>query len=328
MNTWKAPLLIGAAISASAISASAATSARSDSLHILGDGHHVIAVLRPSVSGSAIDRPVAPLRLRIERGAQPRNWYLVHAQFGIYIRTAPVDGFAVVSVALNGAAAIQYEFKVEHRGRVRWSSVDLINGYRSGTIPLRRWATFHDVNYAQNRSLRKRTATLTFKSEVFLGMKVEAIKFVGDTTVTSTKLPPGKIRLIVEPPGNVVERGQSVQVRYRLVPSGRTLPAVTVHARGEHALVSGATQRYSQLRGAVGGHLEVTPQGSSPGRLVLAVDSASSHPVSVWTFEIRPPAHNGASLAGVWPWAALAIGGTGLVLIAGARIRHRSIGQS
>lgn len=262
-------------------------------------------------------------RYRLPPGVRqgPARWYVMRLHLIISLARDPESGTAYVSGSTNGRAAIQIE--LTNRGRlVRWSTTDLVRGFRAGVVHARR-LEITSSNYLQYRGVRGGWNTLALGVERLDGLRIARVRVLPDSGIQVTTDSYPRLRLAVGASSGGIEVGDTIRLPIRLHNVG-DLPARRVRLWADSQ--SGglefkrAMHRLSLLHG--GAQVEKTFEfvAALPGRHRVSVDAAADNAnrpgllLEIGVKSAGGTAFSARSLTGALGGAVLAIGGLALIV--------------
>lgn len=213
------------------------------------------------------------------------------------------------------------------RWTLRWSSIDLVDGTRTGEVAT---AGSHltTSNYIPFGTVSPGANRIRFRVECLGAGPIATVEVLGSTALRETRRAPAHLRLTTPSANRDPEVGTALPVPFEIVNTG-DVPAVAVEvqllSKSSAAQVVGRTRYlYSRLSGREEGEFLVLPRRPGPIDVeVVAASGNSNQPaVSLRGVAGRPAAGGGEVDS---PWLAVA-GLTFLAAVAVALARRRRWG--
>jgi hypothetical protein len=164
-----------------------------------------------------------PYRLPADASQGPHTWYLIRLHLRIAFARDSGPGVAEVSGLTDGhgagTAVLRVRPVTEPGPRVRWETVDLVHGRRSGAT------NSHEVeigftNYVQVAGVRGGGNALTFRLEQFDRVRVARLVILPDSGLIVSHRGPAILRVHASPPTEDVIVGETFEVPFTVTNRG------------------------------------------------------------------------------------------------------------
>ena len=264
----------------------------------------------------------------VARGRGPDAQYVLE----MGVRVEPLNSQGAGSMSIHGevggepGASVSVE-RAREGGQwlMRWSSIDLVDGSRTGTVATS-GSGFETSNYLPFGTVRPGRNWLRFHVECFGEAPIAAVEVLGSTALRETEQWPARLRLTALDAVDDPEAGAALPVGFEIANTG-DLPALDVEvsliADKARARVVGRTSYvYSELSGEQSGEFLVIPRRPGPLHAELVATSGNSNQPAV---RLRGAAGKPGTKEGevASPWiAAGALTGIGALALLFARRRR------
>lgn len=243
------------------------------------------------------DRPRIFFGLPAEASQGPRNWYLVRLHVRLVLAPNSGPGKILLSATTNGAACALIEFRAAPKaGRptIRWTSVGIVDGARSGSSSSRT-VELRYANYLQKSGVRPGTNELDFQVARYGSVRIDEVRIFDDSGIEFTPLSPANVRLAATRTSTrPVHIGESFVVHFSLRNRGdRAARGIRVSASYPAKLLLLKTRqpiRIPTLRhgASATGRLVFVARRAGKTPIFVTASTSSNHPGDAITVKIRP----------------------------------------
>jgi hypothetical protein len=291
-------VLLGAIVAARP---TAASSARADvvirgpgfwSLSRLGHSEQHLPATSPTNVvrlGFRLPRGVAAAARRCYQGrlTARKTCFLILYHFRLRIDPTSQPGWINVSAATNRFTSSQVLFDVRRpadRLQIDWSTLDLIRGHDPHTTTEPE-IEVRNINYLQTRGLRDGLNTIDFQLQMSEGVRVLGVDVFADSGLEWSRVPPGRLRLTVQPRKALVGMGGRIRLSYAVTRLGGRAPEnVLVEAAGRVdslEVVGRASRRIPVVRDTVRGTFVLRALRRGRTSVAVRMSSGTDRPTLV-----------------------------------------------